>query len=275
MGSRLGLQIQQSSSYSATFRNELNSVIFFADPGGRVYVNGRQVGARGGMACVNKTLYVPRKLEQEIRLAMVTQKVYVPAPTPPAPPKDPPLSFPPQLKYGPVVIDPGHGGKAPGTVHHGTREKDINLIVALMVVDKLKAEGVDARLTRSTDVDVELNDRAAFSNRIGAKLFVSLHCDAASNRRARGFTIFAPETRMSQTGSFAAEMEKAMGSTPMTSRGVRAAGFRVLLRTKCPALLVEMGFLSNSYDARLLNSSSCQRDIARAVANGITRYLTK
>jgi len=276
MGARLGLAVRRSSAHSVTLGNQFNSVVFFADPGGLVYVNGRAVRAKGGLATIGETIYVQKSIEREIRLALRTRsRVAATVKRPLLVTSSLPSSPTPRLRYGPVVIDPGHGGRGPGAVHNGCREKDIVLDVALMAVENLKASGVDARLTRSTDTFIELNDRAAIAQRIGAKLFVSLHCDAASNRRARGFTIYAPENRMRQTSSFASLMEKSMLSPSMASRGVRSAGFRVLLRTRCPALLVEMGYLSNRYDARLLNSKHHQRAVARAVANAVTRYLTK
>jgi len=276
MGGRLGLTVQQNSAHSATMGNRFNSVVFFADPGGLAYVNGREVGEKGGLVAVGATMYVPESLEQEIRRALRTRARVVSPPTRPTPVKhSPPLAWKSQLEYGPVVIDAGHGGKDPGASYYGHREKDIVLDVALMVSEILRASGVDARMTRSTDTFIELNDRAALAREVGAKLFVSLHCDAAPNRRARGFTIYAPQDRMRQTSSFAAAMEKSMLTTNMASRGIRAAGFRVLVRTKCPALLLEMGFLSNRYDARLLASKSYQHAVARAAANAVTAYLTK
>jgi N-acetylmuramoyl-L-alanine amidase len=276
MGDRLGLMVQKNSAHSTTLANRSNSVVFFADPGGLAYVNGRAVGPKGGFASVGGTVYVPASIEREIRMLLRAPRRIAPPVRRVIPVRRSLPSAPkPQLKYGPVVIDAGHGGKDPGAGHNGCREKDIALDVALMTVEKLKASGVDARMTRSNDTFIELNDRAALAGKVRAKLFVSLHCDAASNRRARGFTIYAPETRMKQTASLASVMEKSMLSTSMTSRGVRPAGFRVLLRTTCPAVLLEMGYLTNRYDARLLSSKHHQRAVSSAVANAVTRYLTK
>jgi N-acetylmuramoyl-L-alanine amidase len=276
MARRLGLAVQRVSAHNATLVNQFNSVVLFADPAGVAYVNGSQVGQKGGLATVDDTLYVPQLLEQDIRLAMRTGSYFASTPRPVPPVKRPsPSSSKPRLIHGPVLIDAGHGGKDPGAGHNGCREKDIVLDVALMMADMLRASGVDARLTRSTDTFVELNDRAAMARDVGAKLFVSLHCDAAANRRARGFTIYAPENRMGQTSGLATAMEKSMLTTRQTSRGIRAAGYRVLLRTSCPAILLEMGYLTNRYDARLLAAKSHQRIIARAASDAITAYLTR
>jgi N-acetylmuramoyl-L-alanine amidase len=276
MGGRLGLVMRQKSPHSATLGNRFNSVVFFSDPGGVVYVNGRKLSTTGGMIAVDETIYVPKSLEPEIRRAMRDRPIVIAHSPPPAPLRhSPPSASNPELKYGPVVIDAGHGGRDPGTSHNGLREKDIVLDVALMVAERLRVAGVDARLTRSTDTFIELNDRAALARKVGAKLFVSLHCDAAANRGARGFTIYAPRDRMGQTGSFASSMEKSILTTNMASRGIRGAGFRVLARTTCPAVLVEMGYLSNRHEARVLGSKSFKRAIAGAMANAVTDYLTK
>lgn len=87
-----------------------------------------------------------------------------------------------------IVVDPGHGGKDPGAVgHSGLQEKDVVLATALMLAKKLKDElGIDAVLTRSTDVFIELQERTAIANQVGADLFVSIHANAALNRAASG-----------------------------------------------------------------------------------------
>ncbi|MCP4376047.1 MAG: N-acetylmuramoyl-L-alanine amidase [bacterium] len=278
MGGRLGLVMRQKSSYSATMGNRFNSVVFFSDPGGMVYVNGRELPASGGVVTVGETIYVPKSLEPEIRREMANRPIVIARSSPRRPSplrRSPPSVSEPKLKYGPVIIDAGHGGRDPGTSHNGFQEKDIVLDVALMVAQRLRVAGVDARLTRSTDTFVELNERAALAKKVGAKLFVSLHCDSAPNRKARGFTIYAPRDRMGQTSLFASVMEKSILTTNMSSRGIRGAGFRVLARTTCPALLVEMGYLSNRYEAKVLGSKSFKRAIATAVANAVIGHLTK
>jgi len=276
MGLRLGLMLQRNSAHSAALSNQHNSVLLFADPGGVAYVNGAAVGKKGGIVAVNNTLYVPASLEQDIRLAMRTARIYTTTPRRSVSPRH---SSPPvkktQPKYGPIVLDPGHGGKDPGAGHNGCTEKDIVLSVALMAADMMRASGVDVRLTRSDDTFIELNDRAAMAGNVGAKLLLSLHCDAAANRGARGFTIYTPRTRMGQAAPLAAALEKSMASGGQENRGIRGAGFRVLLRTSCPAALLEMGFLTNRYDARLLADKSHQRTLARAIADGVTSYLTR
>ena len=91
-----------------------------------------------------------------------------------------------------IVIDPGHGGHDPGAVSpSGTREKDIVLDIGRNVAEKIRQElGIDAVLTRSTDVFLELQERTAIANKVGADLFVSIHANASLNRAANGIETY-------------------------------------------------------------------------------------
>jgi len=91
-----------------------------------------------------------------------------------------------------IVIDPGHGGHDPGAVSpSGTKEKDIVLDIGLNLAEKIREElGIDAVLTRSTDVFLELQERTAIANKVGADLFVSIHANASLNRAANGIETY-------------------------------------------------------------------------------------
>ncbi len=92
-----------------------------------------------------------------------------------------------------IVIDPGHGGKDPGaTGGHGTREKDVNLAAALELSRVLKERGdFDVLLTRDEDVFIPLSERSELANGHDADIFVSLHCNAAGNKRENGFEVYS------------------------------------------------------------------------------------
>ena len=101
-----------------------------------------------------------------------------------------------------VVIDAGHGGKDPGAVsaNKNIREKDINLKVALMVGETIKNRHPEIKIlyTRDKDIFVGLNERARMANQANADLFISIHCNAATNRSAKGaetFTLGIEEDR--------------------------------------------------------------------------------
>lgn len=87
-----------------------------------------------------------------------------------------------------IVVDPGHGGKDPGAIgHSGLQEKDVVLAIGLSLAKKLKEElGIDVVMTRSTDIFIELQERTAIANQVGADLFVSIHANASLNRSAAG-----------------------------------------------------------------------------------------
>lgn len=91
-----------------------------------------------------------------------------------------------------IVVDAGHGGHDPGAIgRNGTKEKDVVLQVALKLARNLRDDlGLDVVLTRSTDVFVELQERTAIANKVGADLFVSVHANAAPNRNAQGIETF-------------------------------------------------------------------------------------
>lgn len=91
-----------------------------------------------------------------------------------------------------IVVDPGHGGHDPGAQGAGgTREKDVVLQIALRLAHRLKEElGLDVVLTRSTDVFLELQERTAIANKVGADLFVSIHANASLNRNSSGIETY-------------------------------------------------------------------------------------
>lgn len=92
-----------------------------------------------------------------------------------------------------IVLDPGHGGRDPGAVGpNGDAEKDRNLEIALLVRDLLALgmPGVEVVMTRDTDTYVSLGERTRFANRTRADLFVSIHCNASTNRGAGGFETY-------------------------------------------------------------------------------------
>lgn len=87
-----------------------------------------------------------------------------------------------------IVVDAGHGGHDPGAMSAtGTREKDVVLAIALKLAQKIREElGIDVVLTRATDVFLELQERTALANKVGADLFISIHANASLNRNAGG-----------------------------------------------------------------------------------------
>lgn len=176
-----------------------------------------------------------------------------------------------------IIIDPGHGGSDPGAVGlAGTREAEVNLSVSLKLKTILEQASFTVLMTREGDYDVggrlataveELQARCHIANQAGADLFVSIHCNAAESRSARGV-----ETWYYQMGEFAAAVQSCLSCLGLVNRGIKQGNFYVLKHTRMPAVLVELGFLSNPDEELLLGGKEFQRQAAEAIAAGIRAY---
>ena len=218
-----------------------------------------------------------------------------------------------------VVLDPGHGGRDPGTTgRRGTREKDVVLAIAKMVhADLTRMDGVEPILTRDRDVLIPLRRRSQLAVAQEADLFVSIHANASKDRKAQGFeTYFLGEARtelsrevaMRENSAVRYEEEgdatrpedlqvilarlnlasfqresSSLGGYVQNSlrsalrspdRGVKQNVFWVLVGStgSMPSILVEIGFLSNDEEERLLRSEAGRRRVADAIVAAIVAY---
>lgn len=174
-----------------------------------------------------------------------------------------------------VCIDPGHGGKDPGATGGGVREKDIALDVSKKIRAYLQAAKCSVILTRENDTFISLGNRAAEANMWGADLFVSVHCNSVKdNARATGMELYH-YTRASDASKRAARViyEKLLPVCGLRGRGVKSKDLAVLRETSMPAVLVELGFISNPSDRAKLTNFAWQDDAAEAIADGIVEAL--
>ena len=174
-----------------------------------------------------------------------------------------------------IVIDPGHGGKDPGATGGGVQEKAVVLNVAKKIGAFLEAKGCTVMLTRETDVFVELSDRARMANAAQADLYVSVHCNSVrDNARATGMEVYH-YTRASEASKRAARViyDRLLPASGLKGRGVKANNYAVLRETAMPAVLVELGFISNPSDRAKLTNFAWQDDVAQAIADGIVEAL--
>lgn len=176
-----------------------------------------------------------------------------------------------------ICIDPGHGGKDPGAAGPtGRREKDVALAVSLKL-EKLLEPKHKVLLTRSEDFFIELYQRAVLANAFGADLFLSIHCNGASSPSANGFEIWTSRgsTKSDRIATYIARA----WSEAFPSGVIRGdwsdgdvdkeSNFYVLRRTVMPAVLVEMGFITNPKMEKLLANSAYQDLMASALSRGI------
>lgn len=182
-----------------------------------------------------------------------------------------------------IVIDPGHGGSNPGaTGPLGTREADHALAVALDLEALLRSLGARVMMTRWKDTDsipsptsrsAELSARAGLANSARADLFVSIHSNSyeqdPSISGAMAFYDGAGEDRRLA----ATLLRNICRETGLDPLGLEQASFRVLVDSRVPSALVEVGFMSNPQDERMLASPSFREMVASGLVKGILEYL--
>ena len=225
-----------------------------------------------------------------------------------------------------VVIDAGHGGDDAGAIGlvKGVKEKDLNLSVAQQLAAKIRQSYPEVKvvLTRDTDVFLPLQKRADIANKSHANLFISIHTNAAENRKACGAETFILGTDRMEDNLDVAMRENAVmklepdqtvyqGFDPNSiesyiifelmqnqymdnslvfaelvqnqfvsvlnraNRGVRQAAFWVLLKSACPSVLVEMGFLSNAEEEKWLASDAGKNGIVNGIFTAFEKYYKK
>ncbi len=205
-------------------------------------------------------------------------------------------------KFFKVVIDPGHGGRDFGAISPwGTQEKDLVLAVSKLVQRRFQQYGIEVIMTRSSDVFIPLEGRSYIANDKEADLFVSIHANASTSDSLQGFEVYylsaAADSEAGAFGRGGNSMGEAIywdmrnsenrresarmanfitdsveKSVEISNRRIKAAGFQVLKRTECPAVLVEMGYLTNVEDEEKLKSPLYQDKLARAIVDGVLNY---
>jgi N-acetylmuramoyl-L-alanine amidase len=176
-------------------------------------------------------------------------------------------------KISRVVIDPGHGGKDKGAHRGSTYEKHLTLSVARRVEALLKAKGMPVTMTRRSDHFISLTSRAAIANRYSNAVFVSIHFNAHTSARLTGIETYY----YGELGKkLAAHVHLRLLSRlkPRNGNTRQRKDLAVLNKTRCPAILVECGYISNHSERKRILSSSYQYNCARAIVDGIWAYKT-
>lgn len=172
-----------------------------------------------------------------------------------------------------IVIDPGHGGRDPGTRGPGgVEEKTLTLAMARHLKAVLEAAGARVVLTREDDRFVGLYERAAIADAAGADAFVSIHVNASDYRSIRGVETYhypgAPRgTKLAQ-----AVQRRLVEATRRPDRGVHAEDFVVVREPRVPAILVETGYLTNPAEAAVIVTAKHRRRVAEGIARGIADF---
>ena len=176
-----------------------------------------------------------------------------------------------------VVLDPGHGGPDPGAIGiGGLRESEVVLDVSKRIKNLLSEKGVNVRMTRTNEVDLDLPPRVSLANRTDADIFVSIHANASRGKRRdiNGLETFYFSGWRGRLLARRIQKEILKASPGSPDRGVRQGRFYVIKNTRMPAVLVEVGFLTGKLDSRRLEKSFHRSKIAHAIAKGILQYLS-
>lgn len=196
-----------------------------------------------------------------------------------------------------VILDPGHGGKDPGATNPYGTEAGYNLKVSGLVKKQLEAKGFKVMMTRNSDVFLSLQERVNFANAVKENaIYVSIHHNSGGNS-ARGietFTLSPPGVSHYGRGLKEADNQSRAGNEHDSAnialatsvhgsilrrlgkntldRGIKRARFSVLSEVSHPAILLEGGFMSHSYEARLIENPSYQNALATGIVEAIAKY---
>ena len=183
-----------------------------------------------------------------------------------------------------IIVDAGHGGNDPGTIgYKGTLEKDINLQMAMKLGQALEEEGYNIVYTRTLDEFVDNTYRADIANESNAKIFLSLHCNSLENNKdVAGLQVLYHPGGLSRLDVPTNEefarliMDGILEQKNARDRGiVQRDDLTVLNYTRKPAVLVEVGFLSNPEEEALITTNEYQEKIVKGIVNGVKEYFSQ
>jgi len=186
-----------------------------------------------------------------------------------------------------VLIDVGHGGIDSGTTHGSILEKDINLTIAKKTYESLRRKGLIALLNRMDDYALsgenlwlrsrsrhikDLAQRSHLANEVKPKVVISLHVNSAKNASKRGALLLHQKDERSK--ALAQSIQAKLNPLyPESNEPVYGRKYYLLKHTKPPAVIVEMGFMTNAQDRAFLLSDAGQQSIADRIAEGVAAYL--
>ena len=171
-----------------------------------------------------------------------------------------------------IVLDAGHGGMDSGAIGtSGHFEKQLTLRTALLLSSKLKEKGASVLLTRTGDQYISLSDRALLANQQAADAFISIHYDSTVDIEAGGITTYYTHHQQQELASHI--QRNLIRNATTEDRGIRQASLRVLRENKRPAVLVELGYISNPAEESLLHTSGYQEIITDGLLHGLNSFL--
>ncbi len=171
-----------------------------------------------------------------------------------------------------IVVDPGHGGYDTGASYGGFEEKDVNLVISEKLKKSLEDVGISVFLTRDDDNFLSLAERVEITNSIKPDVFISIHGNAlVSSRVIRGVETYYWTSQSHKLAYFI--HRSILSHINIPDHYIRRAQFYVIRHASAPAVLAELGFLSNHDDRKLLTNSTTQDEYAKALTEAILKFL--
>lgn len=175
-----------------------------------------------------------------------------------------------------VFIGVGHGGSDPGAVANNTKEKDLNLSIALACRDLLVKHGVSVKMSRSKDENDNISEEVAECNAYAPDLAVDIHNNAGGGDGGEVFYHHGGGKGKTLAENILAEIVK----VGQNSRGIKTRTnsngkdyYAFIRNTSCPAVIVECAFVDNASDLKILATESQRKSMGEAIAKGILKTL--
>lgn len=175
-----------------------------------------------------------------------------------------------------VFIGVGHGGSDPGAVSNNTKEKDLNLSIALACRDVLEKHGVKVKMSRTKDENDTLSDEIAECNAFSPDLAVDIHNNAGGGDGAEAYYHYGGGKSKTLAENILAEIVKVGQNSRGAKMRKNSAGkdyYGFIRQTSCPAVIVECAFVDNASDLKILASESKRKTMGEAIAKGILKTL--
>ena len=213
------------------------------------------------MSEVKKVEDVKPKTEKETKALIKKEGVITPSP-----------QYTSDKNSNVIVIDAGHGGKDCGAIRNNIYEKTITLDVSMKLKSILQKKGYKVYMTRTDDTFVSLEDRTIYTENINPAVFVSVHVNSCNSESPKGIETHYYHDNSIELADYV--HKNLMKKHPLaTNRGLFKSRFYVINHTSVPAILVEIGFISNDAERAELLTQKRQQSTAEGIAEGIIEYL--
>jgi len=181
-----------------------------------------------------------------------------------------------------ITVDPGHGGRDPGTMYHKIMEKDINLEISKVLTKELKSLGATVYLIRNSDDDLnypgdgnkkrsDLYRRIIFIQNKKSDIYLSIHLNRSSNYTVKGAEVLYNSINKKNRYLGKAILDN-LKTDLGTTRTLITTDLYIYRNTRTPGVLIECGFLSNSIERSNLQTPTYQKKLSKSISNGVIEY---